>query len=115
MLPVPIDTPVHDIAETIRHVTKEHEREFESALVSELVGQAKARGRAALGLEAVNQALEQQAVSLLVLPYPIGREVADELFVKAIYSGADVEFVEGEAAQMLKEEGGIAARLYFVA
>ncbi len=115
MLPIPIGTPVYDVAETIRDVTKEHEREFESALVSELVDRAKAGGHAALGPEMVNQALDEQAVSLLVLPYPIEREVADELFVKAIYSGAGFEFVGGEAARILEEEGSIAARLYFVA
>jgi hypothetical protein len=115
LMPIPIDAPAQEIADAMRDVALMHEREYEVVLVNQLVGRAKAGGRAALGMEAVDRALDMQSVSLLVLPYPIDPSIADELFVKGIYSGSDVEFVDGEAARILEQEGGIAARLYYVA
>jgi hypothetical protein len=115
MLPIPIDTSTHDIAAHIRPVAEAAERQFEEHLVDNLISRALAGGRAMLGQEAVNEALDRYAVSELVLPYPTDLVAADELLVKALYSSADTEFVEGEAAEKLQEEGGIGAFLYYTA
>jgi hypothetical protein len=115
MLPVPIDTPVHDIAVQIRPVAEAAEREAEEHLVNSLVNRAHAGGRAVLGKEAVSEALDRYAVSELVLPYPTDMVAADELLVKAIRSSADLEFVEGKAADQLHDAGGIGAFLYYTA
>lgn len=113
MMPIPIDTPVHEIAAQIRPVAETSEREFEKHLVDNLISRAKAGGRAVLGPEAVNQALERHAVSELVLPYPADMVDAEALLVKALYSSADTEFVEGAPAETLREAGGIGAFLYY--
>ena len=115
MLPIPIDTAVHDIAAQIRPVAEASERDFEQHLVHNLVSRAQAGGRAVLGHEAVNEALDRYAVSELVLPYPTDMVAAGELLVKALSSSADTEFVEGDAADKLQEEGGIGAFLYYTA
>ncbi len=115
MLPIPIDTSAHDIAVQIRPVAESSEREFEDHLVRNLVSRAQAGGRAVLGEEAVSEALGRHAVSELVLPYPTDVEMAEDLLVKALYSSADTEFVEGDAAEKLHAEGGIGAFLYYTA
>ena len=115
MLPIPIDTTPHDIAVQLRPVAVAAERDVEKQLVDVLIGRARAGGRAVLGQGAVNEALERHAVSELVLTYPADMVAADELLVKALYSSADTEFVEGEAAARLESEGGIGAFLYYVA
>jgi hypothetical protein len=113
MLPIPIDTPPHEIAAQIRPVAETAEREYEEQLVDQLISRAAAGGRAAVGQVAVNQALDRAQVSQLVLTYPSDMVAADEMLVKALYSGADTEFVEGEAARKLDEAGGAGAFLYF--
>jgi peptide subunit release factor 1 (eRF1) len=115
MLPIPIDTATHDIAAQVRPVADASEREFEEHLVANLINRARAGGRAVLGHEAVSEALNRHAVSELVLPYPSDLVTADELLVKALYSSADLEFIEGEAAERLQEEGGVGAFLYYTA
>lgn len=115
MLPIPIDTSPHEIAAHIRPVAEASEREFEGQLVDSLISRAQAGGRAVLGQDAVNEALERHAVSELVLPYPTDMVAADDLLVKALYSSADTEFVEGDAAELLLEKGGIGAFLYYTA
>lgn len=112
ILAIPLDKKEHEIAEMIREVTLNYERENELAIVNDIVNRAKSGGRGAVGEKAVNKALDMQAVSLLVLPYPMTAKPSDELFVKAIRSSSDVEFVHGEAADRLTEVGGIAVRLY---
>jgi peptide subunit release factor 1 (eRF1) len=98
----------------IRGVAKQYERENEVAVVTDIINRAKSGGRGALGLEDVENALDMQLVSLLILPYPIEARIADELIMKAVNSSSDIEFVKGEAAEILNEAGGIAAKLYFV-
>ena len=115
MLPIPIDTPAHEIAAQVRPVAETAEREYEEQLVQSLLGRAAAGGRAVTGQEAVNEALDRYQVSQLVLTYPSDTVAADELLVKALFSGAETEFVEGEAAGMLQEAGGVGAFLYFTA
>ncbi len=49
----------------------------------------------------------------LVIPYSIDVTDFDSLIVDVIISGAEVEFVYGEAADKLNEFGGIGAKLYY--
>lgn len=114
---IPFDAPPHAIADQIRGIAYAAERDHELILVQDTINLAKAGKRAALGLNDVNQALDMYAVSLLILPYPIETPIlmgiVDELLTKALYSGSQVEFVRGEAADLLLAEGGIAAQLYY--
>lgn len=114
---IPFEALPHEIADLIRSTAYTAERDHELILVQDTVSMAKAGKRAALGLNDVNHALDLYAVSLLILPYPIETPilagVVDELLVKALYSGSQVEFVRGEAANLLIAEGGIAAQLYY--
>ncbi len=114
---IPFEAAPHEIADLIRQTAYTAERDHELLLVQDTLGMAKAGKRAALGLADVNQALEMYAVSLLILPYPIETPIlmgiVDELLVKALYSGSQIEFVRGEAAELLLAEGGIAAQLYY--
>ncbi|MFQ3536194.1 MAG: hypothetical protein SNJ58_09970, partial [Aggregatilineales bacterium] len=114
---IPFEAPPHAIADQIRSIAYTAERDHELILVQDTINIAKAGKRAALGLSEVNQALELYAVSLLILPYPIETPIllgiVDELLIKALHSGSQVEFVRGEAADLLLAEGGIAAQLYY--
>lgn len=89
-----------------------YERDQEMEIVRQVIDFAKSRGRGALGLKDVEMALTMQRVELLVLPYPLDDEMS-ELSLKAFASGGGVELVSGEAADLLKAEGGVAARLYY--
>ncbi|MDW8297858.1 MAG: hypothetical protein RML95_00815 [Anaerolineae bacterium] len=114
---IPFDAPPHEIADQIRSIAYAAERDHELILVQDTINMAKAGKRAALGLSDVNQALDVYAVSVLILPYPIETPIltgiVDELLVKALHSGSQVEFVRGEAANLLLTEGGVAAQLYY--
>jgi len=113
MLPIPIETPAHEIAAQARPVAEAAEREYEEHLVAQLLNRAGAGGRAVLGQEQVEAALDRYQVSELVLPYPTDTVAADKMVVKALASAAKTEFVEGEAAHKLHEAGGVGAFLYF--
>jgi peptide subunit release factor 1 (eRF1) len=114
---IPFEAPPHEVADLIRQTAYTAERDHELILVQDTINMAKAGKRAALGLSDVNQALELYAVSLLILPYPIETPIltgiVDEMLVKALYSGSQIEFVRGEAADLLIAEGGVAAQLYY--
>lgn len=113
ILNIPFETKEHEIAAQIADVALSFERENEIAVVEDVIARAKTGRRGAVGMEAVMGALDMQAVRLLVLPYPLDPALADELLVKAIWSSADVEFVHGQAAELLNEVGGIGAHLYY--
>ncbi|RMF51698.1 MAG: hypothetical protein D6749_07030 [Chloroflexota bacterium] len=114
---IPFEAPPHEIAASIREIAYTAERDHELILVQDTISMAKGGKRAALGLSDVHQALDRYAVSVLILPYPIETPIlagiVDELLVKALHSGSQIEFVRGEAADLLLSEGGIAAQLYY--
>jgi len=113
ILNIPFEAKEHEIATQVADVALRFERENEVAIVEDVIARAKTGRRGALGLPAVMEALDRQAVRLLVLPYPLDPALADELFVKAVWSSSDVEFVHGQAADLLNEVGGIGAHLYY--
>ena len=112
VLPIPITTPAHEVAERIREAAKSAEREYEASLVTEAVSSAKAGGRGAIGLVAVQRAVERSAVRLLALPYPAGEEV-EPLLLEAVRQGSQIEFLHDEAAEQAREAGGVIAQLYY--
>lgn len=110
---LPFETPDHEIVTATQDLALQYEREHDLAVVNDVINRAKSGGRGALGIEAVAEALAMQAVSLLVLPYPINPVFDDKLLVKAVKSSSQFEFVFGEAADRLNAEGGIGALLYY--
>jgi len=83
-------------------------------LVQQVIDFAKAGGRGALGRKDVDMALTMQRVETLILPWPTDDEKkATEYSARAFESGGRVELVHGAAADRLRQEGGIAARLYY--
>lgn len=92
----------------------EVERQKEVELVDEIVNLAKSGGRGALGFAALAGCLERKQVELLVLPWPVeDPEVRDRLPLEALAAGAKIELVSGAAAERVRAEGGVAARLFY--
>jgi len=114
VLPIPVETNENDL---IAHVAKaglKYERDFEKNLVEEVIGFAKAQGRGAIGEEAVKQAFTMQQVETLILSYPPeDPDLTASLTWEALEQNSQIELVHGDPANALREEGGIAARLYY--
>ncbi|GAB5492920.1 MAG: hypothetical protein Phog2KO_31350 [Phototrophicaceae bacterium] len=114
ILAIPMDSNDSDIASQISQTALNFERSSELDLVNEIIDFAKSGGRGALGLDAVQKALDMQQVDLLILPYPMDDEdLASELTLKALKSGASIELVHGSASDKLATEGTFGARLYY--
>jgi len=114
VLPIPMRSTTQQIIEIALPHALEYERQEEMTLVNQVIDFAKSGGRGALGPKAVMEALDMQRVELLIMPYPMeDTDLAAELPLRAFASGGSVELVHGEAADRLKQEGGIAARLYY--
>jgi hypothetical protein len=112
VLPIPMRCNVQEIMERVQPRALEYERAEELAMVDQVIDLAKGGGRGALGREAVMQALEQQRVELLLAPWPLDDALKD-LPARVFASGGSIELVHGEAAERLKAEGGLGARLYY--
>lgn len=115
MLNIPLRSSLNDIFTQAQPAAIEHERREEMKIVQEVIDFAKAGGRGALGMKAVMDALIMQRVELLILAWS---NVDDEgmrpdLPLRTFASGGNVEIVHGEAADLLRREGGVAARLYY--
>ncbi|MDX2139822.1 MAG: VLRF1 family aeRF1-type release factor [Chloroflexota bacterium] len=114
VLPIPLRTPPHAIIERVQPVAYECERTYERQLLDGVIDMAKSGARGALGQKQVMDALAQQRVELLIVPFPVtDDELLQALPGLALQSSSSIEFVHGEAARRLNEEGGIAARLYY--
>lgn len=113
ILPIPITDAPHTIADRVRDTATQAERDYELMVVNDIVNQAKAGGRGAIGLTAVQRAADRAAIQLLALTYPADAETVEPLLLHAVQSGATIEFVRGEAADRVAQEGGIVARLYY--
>lgn len=112
---IPMRYTPHEVLSQILPTALDYERDYEMNLVEQVVNLAKAGGRGALGKEAVLAALEQQRVELLIVPWPMpdGDGLMTELPLRVMESAANMELVHGEAAERVKAEGGLAARLYY--
>jgi hypothetical protein len=114
LLPIPMRSATPEIAESVLTHALDYERQEEMGLVNQVIDFAKSGGRGALGPKAVMEALEMQRVELLIMPRELDdTHLASELPLRAFASGGSVELVHGEAADRLKQEGGLAARLYY--
>lgn len=113
IVPIPLTDAPHEVADRIRETARQAERDHELALVNEIIGAARANGRGALGMTAVQRANERGAIQLLALTYPAESDVVEPLLLDAVQSGAQIEFVKDEAAERVREAGGAVARLYY--
>lgn len=111
---IPMRFSAREIFDQVLPLAINYERDQEMNLVEQVIDFAKAGGRGALGSKAVDEALTMQRVETLLLPWPSDNETAaNELSARAFASGGTVELIHGAAADRLKHEGGIAARLYY--
>jgi hypothetical protein len=114
VLPIPMRYNTKEILDHVTPTALEYERQQEMALVEQVIGLAKAKGRALTGREPVLDALKQHRVELLILPWPTSQpELSEEMTLMTFESGGSVELVRGAAAERLIQEGGWAVRLYY--
>jgi hypothetical protein len=114
IVPIPMRATTQQIGELAGERALAYERAKELDLVNQVIDFAKSGGRGALGAKAVLEALDMQRVELLIMPWPMDdQKLAAELPLRAFASGGSVELVHDQAAERLKQEGGLAARLYY--
>lgn len=112
---IPRHFSTHEIFQHVQPLALDFERAGEERLVDEIIDTAHAGGRAILGPEAVDTALERQQVAKLILAWPPDNaEQANDLAYRALALNSDIEMVHGPAAEHLRgAAGGVAARLYY--
>jgi peptide subunit release factor 1 (eRF1) len=114
VLPIPLQESDHQVMKRMLPAALDFERKHEKALIDEVTGLAKSGGRGALGREAIEAALKMGQVELLIVPWPpADKRLIHDLTVRALKTGSKIELVHGEAADKLKQAGGVAARLYY--
>ncbi|WP_192484839.1 MULTISPECIES: hypothetical protein [Cysteiniphilum] len=106
-------TNAHDIAKDLLPTMEAYEAEHDLEAVEELISRHNRRGPAVIETQDVKRALANHNVKKLILPYPIDSEQFDELIVDTVAGGASIEFVTDKAAELLKQHGGIGAKLYY--
>ena len=106
-----------EVRRAVGDAASELTKRWQLGLVELLFDQARAGGRAAMGMAETEQALEQMRVDTLLLSRTRTREQAadsDRLIGMAFAGAAHVEEVSGTAGERLDlESEGIAARLRF--
>lgn len=111
---LPMRTALNDVFQQLLTDAQNYEREGEEKLLTEVIDFAKSGGRGALGEKAVREAMEMQQVEMLILPWPLeNEELSHDLIHHAMALNANYELVHGPAAERLRTEGGVAARLYY--
>jgi hypothetical protein len=114
VLALPLRTPPHEITTRIQPIAHEYERQFEMRLLDEIFDLAHSGGRGALGRDDVLKALQEQRVELLVAAWPVEDEtLMAALPAQMLQSSSTLELVHGQAADRLRDVGGLAARLYY--
>lgn len=114
VMPIPVRYAPHEVLSHVLPAALEYERQQEMALLDQIINLAKSGGRGALGKEAVLSALDQGRVETLVAPWPLNdSELLSQLPLRALKTNTTLELVHGDAAARLKDEGGLAARLYY--
>ena len=107
--------PSTEVAKHVTTIADGYEMEHDMAVVENLLACCNRAGTAVIEWKAVEAALSSGKVKSLVVPYPIESEAFNSLVVEATRSGAEIEFVFGEAADKLNKIGGIGAMLYYSA
>lgn len=113
---IPFNESDDGVWKRILPVALEFEREQELTTVRTVLDMAKADGgRGVIGYDAVEQAVNMQQVELLLAPWPLDDMARfQRLTMQAFRHGnAMIELVHGPAADLLRSEGGIAARLFY--
>ncbi|PSW14492.1 hypothetical protein C9J01_08655 [Photobacterium rosenbergii] len=111
--PIPFEATHSQILETVKMIAEEYESLEDVYKMKQLIIRRETCGRAAVGKEAVLEALSLGQVKTLYIPYPIESDEFDPLLIKGVQAGADIELVHGEAAQTLNYLGGAGATLYY--
>lgn len=112
--PAPMRLTNEEALDAVMDTALAHERGKELELVNQIINDAKAGGRAALGHADVVNALIEQRVETLVLPYPPTKnDLANDLKLRAFEGGTQIELVHGTPAAKLEAEGGVGATLYY--
>lgn len=111
---IPLQESDSQVQQRVLPVALDYERKQELETVESVINMARAKGRGALGWEDVERALEMQQVETLIAPWPNNHlEKLEAMTERALLLGSKVELVHGEAATVLQNAGGIAARLYY--
>jgi peptide subunit release factor 1 (eRF1) len=113
VLPIPLRANPQQIMDLALPPALEYERHREVEIVQQVTDFAKSGGRGALGHGEVKRALHEGRVELLVLTRDLDAKNLRELSLQVLANNAKFEFVYGEAAALLKREGGMGARLYY--
>jgi hypothetical protein len=114
-----ISIPFHEtdqqVMERVLPAALEFERKNEMEIVEQVIDFAKSGGRGALGVDDVLSAVDQQRVELLVVPWPLdgASEMIKLMTTQVLQNNGQVELVHGAAADRLKKEAPVAARLYY--
>ncbi len=107
----------HQVLEKVWPLAEAFERANELDIVRSVIDRAESGDRGALGDQAVGEALASRQVRRLILAWPVeDQALATTMIRRAFDSAAAVEFVHGEAAELLRKEGkagGVAADLYW--
>lgn len=114
---LPFELEDHEVVARIQPLAIAHERALELDIVRGVIDRAQRGDRGALGDQAVGEALDAHQVRRLILAAPPEQaQVAADLVRRSFACAAKVEFVHGEAATLLREQGkpsGVAADLYW--
>ena len=112
------DATTAELKEAIDGAASTLSNRLQQGLVEEVLNTTRAGGRACLGREPTERALEAGAVDTLLISRNYLRsepDVAEWLVDRALEQGAAVEEIAEEVATELDHEGGIGARLRFAA
>jgi len=116
VLPIPMTASSSEIMKRIATTAYNYERNFEYELVEDVMSSAFAGGSGALGRDGLDTAMTMQQVELFIIPYDLLQEDKDyvhDITMWALDNNSRIEFIHGQAANKLKSNGGIAARLYY--
>ncbi len=116
ILAIPMTASLDEIRDRITEPAYNYERDYEFELVENIMSQAYAEGRGALGRETIETKMKMQQIELLVISKSLLQaepDYAHEITMWALNNNVSIEFVHGQAARKLESHDGIAARLYY--
>ena len=111
--PIDFKSSASEIAGMVKQIAESYEQVHDLTIIEELITLYHRSSAAVIEPQGVETALRRGQVKTLIIPYPIDAAQFDSLIVEAVISGAEVEFVFGEAADKLNEYGGVGAMLYY--
>ncbi len=112
------DATPAELKEAVESAASALSLRLQRALVGQVIDTTRSAGRACLGREPTERALQAGAVEILLLSRAFARaepDVAERFVDQALEQGATVEEISEAVATELDREGGIGARLRFAA